>query len=289
MKKSNKLILKVFVVFLSLMPFWEFAKGTHNEYTYKFITPDRGEEKFQFKTYDHRFFDDSLTLSDVSIYICPEGEPERNNILRTFSVQNDGPQIMTTTDLDQLANIFPPRPCNDSIFTRLNQWANFLPWPLSNSIFLYLDQQVSNLNSLLPPSGLQRSFRIPTFFNPANIGALESIENPGNLSTVTVTGIRQQTPTETTFSVEAPHFRWGRTYGSITVNRRAEVTHANFGLYGSVTLISSSYDVQDEQPEVDPEGYDSDYPDPDDGEGLRTGPCECCGCPVRGRHRSDYQ
>ena len=297
MKKSIKSILKVFVAFLSLMPFWVFAEGTHNEYVYKFITPDRGEEKFKFKTYDTRSFDQTHTLRHVTIRILPEGGSERNEIPQIFDVHNVRQPIMTTTHLDHLVSI--SRPCNESIFTRLNRWTNFLPWPLSNSIFLYLHQQYSNLNSLFSLLGQQRTFRIPTFIHPAHIGALESIEDPGRLSIVTVSGIRQQTPTETTFSVDAPYFSGGRTFGRITVNRRAEVTHADFGFYGSATLISSSYDVPNEQPIVDPEGYDSDYPDSDYGQGysgieppasqVRTGPCECCGCPVRGRHRSDYQ
>ena len=244
MKKSIKSILKVFVAFLSLMPFWVFAEGTYNEYVYKFITPDGGEEKIKLQTSGTRIRDQAGNLLSVTVRTSPEGGLERTDLLTVgFAVLNNNPQIMTTTDLDQLANIFSPRLCNCRILAILNQWTNFLPWPLSNGIFLYLDQQANNLNSLLFPSGLQRRFRIPTFINPANFRARGQIDASsrdnsgmgpfGDLSSVTVTGIRQQTPTETTFSVEAPHFRGGRTYGSITVNRRAEVTHANFGLYPS--------------------------------------------------------
>ena len=316
MKKSIKSILKVFVAFLSLMPFWVFAEGTYNEYVYKFITPDGGEEKIKLQTSGTRIRDQADNLLSVTVRTSPEGGLERTDLLTVgFAVLNNNPQIMTTTDLDQLANIFSPRLCNCRILAILNQWTNFLPWPLSNGIFLYLDQQANNLNSLLFPSGLQRRFRIPTFINPANFRARGQIDASsrdnsgmgpfGDLSSVTVTGIRQQTPTETTFSVEAPHFRGGRTYGSITVNRRAEVTHANFGLYGSVTLISSSYDVPNEQPR-DSDGNDSDYGEDNSGieqrrsenhinsnepraSQVRTGPCEACGCPSRGVHRSDYQ
>lgn len=276
MKQFNKSTLRFFAAFFFLMPFWVFAVNTHNEYVYKFTTPSGGEETVTMQMRDIDSNTDQARR--VGIIVWPGDGSDRTGVSRAYGLADYRDRRLADYDnlscLSMAEKFFDPQLWNFRVFSRLNQWANYLlPLPLSNRLFSYLDHLANYLGwSLLYPSDpdYHMSFGIPTFINPANLRELWHTNEStwasryrnrsfGTLSNARVTGVRERTPTEVTYSVVAPHFSGIITFGSITLNRRAEVTHANFGRYGSVTLISSSYDVPDNEPDLSYYNFNSFY------------------------------
>ena len=276
MKQFNKSTLRFFAAFFFLMPFWVFAVNTHNEYVYKFTTPSGGEETVTMQMRDIDSNTDQARR--VGIIVWPGDGSNRTGVSKDYGLADYRDRRLADCSLSCCLGLaehfFTPRLWNFRVFSRLNQWTNYLlPLPLSNSLFLYLDHLANYLGwSLLFPSDpyYHMSFGIPTFINPANLRELWHTNKStwasryrnrsfGILSNVIVTGVREITPTEITYSVVAPHFSGASTLGSITLNQRAEVTHANFGQYGSVTLISSFYDVPDNEPDLSYYNFNSFY------------------------------